>query len=123
MTRPHYTRYTTRDNGGIHRCYSVNRTDLVGPFGRVLVSVTRCAPTAVGGAKRFHRGDLTGVVVCGRRAWAARRGGIASALGYNGVIPLKKDASPVATRVYGVVYLEARVAGYTRLAVLAKALV
>ena len=123
MTRPHYTRYTTRDNGGVHQCYSINRTDLVGPFGRVLVSVTRCAATAPGGAKRFHRGDLASVVVTGRRCWVTRRGGVGSSLGYNGVIPLKKDASPVATRVYGVVYLEARLAGYTRLAVLAKALV
>lgn len=117
MTRPHYTRFTTRDNAGVDQCYSVNQTALVGPFARVLTSVTRCV-----GSKRFKRGDLVPMVVTGRRGWSRRRGGVASHLGYNGAISLKKDGAPLATRVYGVAYLESRPAGYTRLAVLSRAL-
>ena len=117
MIQPHYTRFVTRDNAGITQCYSVNRDGLAGPFARVLTSVTGCV-----GSKKFKRGDLVQMVVTGQRAYTVRRGGISSALGYNGVISLKKDGTPLATRVYTVVYLEARVAGYTRLAVLARAL-
>lgn len=117
MVRPHRVRLATRDNGGIRLCYSVNLEALAGPFGRALVSVTRAAP---GG--RFKRGDLTRVVTTVARAPARRAGGVHSWAAYNGVIPLKKDGSPLATRVYGAVYLEARPAGYTRLAALARAL-
>ena len=113
MTRPETVGYTTRDNGGVRRAYSINWTGLAGPFGRVLASVTRPA------GPRYRRGDLVQLVVTVRRRGWTRRGGVRSAGVYNGGIPLKKDGSPVGSRVYGAVYLEARHAGYTRLAAVA----
>lgn len=116
MTRPHYTHYVARDNGGVRACYSVNRTVLAGEFARVLASVTRV------GDRKVRRGDLVATVVFGVARPVRRRGGVTTRLGYNGVVTLKKDGTPAATRVYGPVYLEARVTGYTRLAVVATGL-
>lgn len=118
MARPHGCAYVARDNGGIRACYSVNRTLLDGRFGRVLASLTR-----VVSRKKFKKGDLVQLVVFGSREWSRRRGGIHSRLGYNGVVALKKDGSPVGTRIYGPIYLEARHAGYLRVAVLARGVV
>lgn len=106
------TRYTVRDNGGVRAGYAVRTTRVAGEFATALVSVTRAA-----GAVR--RGDLVGVVVFGCRRRVHRRGGVVTRLGYNGVVLLKKDGAPAATRVYAPVYLEARHAGYARLAVVA----
>jgi len=114
VTRPHYTHYVARDNGGVRAGYSVNRTVLAGEFARVLASVTRV------GDRKVKRGDLVGMLVFGVRRWSPRRTGTAVRLGYNGVVTLKKDGTPVATRVYGPVYLEARHAGHARLAVVAR---
>jgi ribosomal protein L14 len=115
MTRPHYTHYFARDNGGIRAAYSINRTLLLGEFARVTASVTRVGPA--GGTRR---GDLVGLVVFGAARRLRRRTGTGVHLGYNGVIATRKDGAPTATRVYGPVYLEARHAGYARLAVVAK---
>lgn len=114
MTRPHYTHYVARDNGGVRTCYSVNRDVVAGEFARVLASVTRT------GDRKVRRGDLVRLVVYGVRRRRPRRTGTVVRLGYNGVVNLKKDGTPVATRVYGPVYLEARHAGYARLAVVAR---
>jgi ribosomal protein L14 len=116
VTRPHYTHYVVRDNGPVRSCYSVNRTVLAGEFARVLASVTRT------GDPRTRRGDLVATVVFGVARPVRRRTGPGVRLGYNGVVTLKKDGTPAATRVYGPVYLEARVAGYARLAVVARGL-
>ena len=117
VTVPEGVTWVTRDNGGVLRARGVNYTPLEGPFGRVLASLTRVAPT-----KKYRRGDLVPLVVLGRRRWTPRAGGIASRLGYNGVIPTRKDGGPVGSRMYGVVLLEARLGGYSRLAVVARGL-
>lgn len=109
--------YQTRDNGGVRRVYAVNITFLVGPLARVTASLTEVAPN-----RKLRRGDLAGLVVFGRVCRVTRRGGVTAQLGYNGVISLKKDGTPLATRVYGPVFLEARPAGYARLAVVARGL-
>jgi ribosomal protein L14 len=116
VTRPHYTHYVARDNGGVRACYSVNRAVLAGQFARVLASVTRV------GDRKVRRGDLVATVVFGVARPVRRRTGPTVRLGYNGVVTLKKDGTPAATRVYGPVYLEARVTGYARLAVVAAGL-
>ena len=113
VARPERVRFVTRDNAGIKACYSVHRVGY--PWGRVLASVTRVVGT------RYKRGDLVPLVVTTRRVPHTRRGGICSAAHYNGVIPVKKDGSPVGTRVYGAVYLEVR-AQHSRLAVVAAGL-
>lgn len=114
MTTPFVCSFVCRDNAGIQQCYAINRTPLAGPLARVTVALTRVVP-----GKKLRRGDLTLVLVFGTIARATRRGGITAGLQYNGVISLKKDGTPVATRVYAPVWLEARISGYTRLAVLA----
>lgn len=113
LTRPHYTHYTVRDNGPVRSAYSVNRTVRSGEYAGITGAVTRST-----GVPR--RGDLVGLTVVGTRRWHRRRTGTSVRLGYNGVIHLKKDGTPVATRVFGPVYLEARHTGYARLAVVAR---
>lgn len=116
VKRAERLKYETRDNAGILKCYTINRSDLVWPFGLALVAITK-----VNGTK-YKKGDLTQVVLTGHKRFTRRRSGIGSSLNFNGVIPVKKDGSPLGTRVYGPVYSEARVAGYTRLTVLSKGL-
>jgi ribosomal protein L14 len=113
---PRRSNWVTRDNAGVLEARSIHFVKVAGPFGHLLVSLTRVTP-------RFRRGDLLGVVTVGDRAGVTRRGGIRSALGYNGVIPTKKDGSPVGTRVYGPTLLEARYHGYLRLAMLSRGVV
>jgi len=113
LTRPHYTHYTVRDNGAVRSAYSINRTGRAGEFAGVTAAVTRSTGTP-------RRGDLVGLTVVGTRRWHRRRTGGVVRLGYNGVIHLKKDGTPVATRVFGPVYLEARHTGHARLAVVAR---
>ena len=115
LTRPHYTHYTVRDNGAVRSAYSINRTGRAGEYAGVLASVTWSTGTP-------QRGDLVGLTVFGTRRWHRRATGVAVRLGYNGVIHLKKDGTPVATRVFGPVYLEARHTGHARLAVVARGL-
>ena len=109
-------KYVTRDNAGIVSCYSLNRAEILKPFGTRLVSATKVV------GSKYKKGDLTQVVVTGHKRFVKRRSGVFSKLDYNGVIPLKKDGSPLGTRVYGAVYFESRLSGYTRLAILSKAL-
>jgi len=112
VTRPAPpTGYTTRDNGPVRSGYSVNETHLRGGLSVVLASVTRGT---------LPRGTLTQVVVFGRARRVTRRTGGTVRLGYNGGVLLKKDGTPVATRVYSPAYLECRLWGYTRLSVLAR---
>jgi len=113
---PICTRYTTRDNAGIKSCYSINFKQVCGPLGEILASVTTVNNT------KFKKGDLIRLVVIGAVRPYRRKTGIVSFLGYNGAIALKKDGSPVASRLWGPVWLEARPAGYVRLAVLSRAL-
>lgn len=109
-------KYQTKDNAGVVKCYSINKTDLLSSFGLRLVAITKVNST------KYKKGDLLQVVTTGHRKFAKRQTGIHSRLNYNGVIPVKKDGSPQGTRVYGAVYFESRLAGYTRLAVLSKGL-
>lgn len=118
MIKPQTCSYVSKDNAGIKRCYSVNFCPLLLNFGVVLASLT-----SVSSHKKYKKGDLVKLVVIGTRRWSTRRSGVSSKLGYNGVIPVKKDNTPVATRVYGSVYLEARYTGYVRLALVSKNLV
>lgn len=108
--------WVTRDNAGVLSARSIHFVRVAGSFGHLLVSLTRVTP-------RFRRGDLLGVVTIGDRRGTTRAGGIRSALGYNGVIPTKKDGSPVGTRIYGPTLLEARHYGYLRLAMLSRGVV
>ena len=112
--QPQHTKYTTRDNAGIRCCYSVNVKFICGSLGEILASISRVNNT------KFKKGDLVRLLVLGVRARSRRRSGIVSSLGYNGAIVLKKDGSPLATRLWGPVLLEARPAGYLRLAVLSR---
>lgn len=89
----------------------------MGGLARITASLTAVVP-----GKKLRRGDLLGLLVFGTVRSLVRRGGVTVGLRYNGAIFLKKDGTPVATRVYAPVWLEARVYGYTRLAVLAVAL-
>jgi ribosomal protein L14 len=116
VAAPRRSAWVTRDNAGVLAARSVHFVRVAGSFGHLLVSLTRVTP-------RFRRGDLLGVVTIGDRSGTVRRGGIRSALGYNGVIPTKKDGSPVGTRVYGPTLLEARHHGYLRLAMLSRGVV
>lgn len=113
VAQPRRSSWVTRDNAGVLAGRSVHYTPVAGPFGHVLLSLTRVTP-------RFRRGDLLGVVTIGDRAGWTRRGGIRSALGYNGVIPTRKDGAPLGTRVYGPTLVEARHHGYLRLATLSR---
>ena len=112
--RPQNIKYVTRDNAGIRSCYSVNIKFLHGFLGEILASISRVNNT------KFKKGDLVRLLVLGSRVKHQRKSGIVSSLGYNGAIVLKKDGSPVGTRVWGPVVLEARPAGYLRLAVLSR---
>lgn len=116
MRIPSNVSYITKDNAGIRNCYSVNVKQVCGPLEEILASITRVTNT------KFKKGDLVRLIVFGRRRAYLRRGGVLARLGYNGAIPLKKDGSPVATRIWGPVWLEARPAGYLRLAVLSRSL-
>lgn len=118
MTKPQRCRYQARDNAGIKSCYSVNFTRLDNRFGRILASLTR-----VIALKKFQKGDLIQLVVFGTRQWSYRRGGVNSKLGYNGVVALKKDGSPVGTRIHGPILLEARHAGYLRVSLLSRGII
>ena len=113
MTRPDRTRWIARDNGGVLAARGVNSTSLVGPLGRCRAGLRRCRLP-------FRRGDLADLHVVARRVWTPRRGGVHTRGGYNGVIPLDKGGAPLGNRVYGVVYLEARPAGLTRLVALSR---
>lgn len=117
MTTPFVCSFVCRDNAGIRGCYSINQTVVAGGLARVTAALTQVVP-----GKKLRRGDLTGLLVFGTKRGAHRRGGVTVRLGYNGVISLKKDGTPVATRIYAPVWLEARVWGYTRLAVVATTL-
>lgn len=114
--KPQHIKYVTRDNAGIRSCYSVNIKFLCCSLGEILASISRVNNT------KFKKGDLVRLLTLGSRARHRRRGGIVSSLGYNGAIALKKDGSPVGTRLWGPVLIEARPAGYLRLAVLARGL-
>ena len=72
--------------------------------------------------RRLTKGDLTRVVICGRRQLVKRYSGINSSLGCNLGVGIKKDQTPVASRLYGQAYLELRYHGWLRLAVLARQL-
>ena len=113
MTRPDRTRWTARDNGGVLAARGVNLTPLVGPLGRARAGLRRCRPP-------FRRGDLADLHVVSRRGWHRRAGGVHTRGGYNGVAPLDKGGAPLGNRVYGVVYLEARPAGLSRLVALSR---
>lgn len=115
--------FHTRDNSGIRGGYSVNFQVRPGGLTEILASITRVTPPPMGEAPKFKKGDLVKLVVLGRRSWFHRRGGVHTRLGYNGVIALKKDGTPVATRVWGPIALEARPAGLARLVVLSRGLV
>ena len=116
MIKAELCRYQTYDNSGIKKCYSINRQRL-GPNG---LSLVRCSLSEVQPRKKFKKGDLLVLVVFGCQRWSQRASGITSKLNYNGVVATKKDRSPLATRLYGGLYLEARHYGYLRLAVLSK---
>ena len=116
VAQPVRSTWVTRDNAGVLECHGIHRVTLAGGFARVLVSLTRVTP-------RFRRGDLLTVVTIGCRKGHHRRGGVRSVLNYNGVIPTKKDGSPVGTRVYGPALLEARHHGYLRVAILSRGVV
>lgn len=116
MIRAELCRYQTCDNSGIKKCYSVNRQRL-SPNG---LSLVRCSLTEIEPGKKFKKGDLLVLVVFGRQQWSTRASGVHSRLAYNGVVATKKDRTPLATRLYGGLYLEARHYGYFRLAVLSK---
>lgn len=118
MTLPSYCTYICRDNSGIRSCYSINRTLLEGQFGRILASLKVVTPN-----KKVKKGDLLQLVIFGTRKTVTRASGITSSLSYNGVISLKKDGTPVATRLYCPLYLEARHSGYMRLAVLSRGII
>ena len=115
MIKPRLSHFVTYDNSGIKKCYSINFNRFYNQFG-----VSHCSLTEVKPRKKFKKGDLLRLVVYGQRVTARRRSGIDSRLTYNGVVATKKDYTPVATRLYGCLYLEARHYGYVRLAVLSK---
>ena len=107
----HRQGYTPRDNSGILRVRSFTR---VGFPQRIHASLTRVAP-----GKKVSRGDLARLLVFGTRRVRPRRTGTTVSLGYNGAISLRKDGSPVGSKVFGPVWLEARWGGYSRVAAVA----
>jgi len=60
------------------------------------------------------------MTISGQRQWVNRQSGINSRLSYNLASVIKKDRTPLSSRQYGVIYLEARVVGFLRLAVLSR---
>lgn len=104
----HRQDYTPRDNSGILRVRSFTR---VGFPQRIHASLTRVAA-----GKKVSRGDLARLLVFGTRRVRTRRTGTTASLGYNGAISLRKDGSPVGSKVFGPVWLEARWGGYSRVA-------
>lgn len=107
----HRQDYTPRDNSGILRVRSFTR---VGFPQRIHASLTRVAPN-----KKVSRGDLARLLVFGTRRSRPRRTGTSAALTYNGAISLRKDGSPVGSKVFGPLWLEARWGGYSRVAAVA----
>lgn len=78
--------------------------------------------TEVAGNKKLARGDLLRLAAAGHRRWSFRRSGVNTRLAYNLAVGIKKDRTPTANRLFGVCYLEARYAGFMRLAVLSRGL-
>lgn len=113
--KPELAHFETRDNSGIKLVYSINHARLEKQFG-----LSHCSLLKVDPRKKFKKGDLARLVVFGRRRWARRRSGINTRLDYNGVVATKKDRTPLSSRLYGGLYLEARHYGYLRLGVLSK---
>ena len=96
---------------GIHR---------VGPAGgpaRVTASVLASAPD-----KKIRRGDLLGLYVLSTRRRHRRRTGGTLRGDHNVATPVK-GTTPVATKLYGPVWVETRWGGYSRTCVMATGVV
>jgi len=106
----------TNDNSGIKTGQTINYQLILNLFGQALTSLKQLKPG------KLKKGDLHLTVITGRRQWALRRSGINSRLSSNQISLVKKDHTPIGTRFYGCVYLESRVTGYMRLAVLSRKL-
>lgn len=114
VIRPDRTDLVTRDNAGVLTARTINTTVGVVPA-VVTASLTRVVPD-----RKLHRGDLLKFVVFGTVARVTRRTGTTVGLTYNGGITLRKDGTPVATKVYAPVLLESRWTGWSRLILVAR---
>lgn len=106
----------TNDNSGVKLALTINYRPSYHHLGVSLCSLQ------VSTNKKFRPGDLHRMAICGRRRWVHRRSGVHTRLNHNLAGLIKKDQTPISTRLYGCVYLESRVTGFMRLAVLSRQL-